>query len=120
MQGEPEIREIEHAVQEDLNELGHAIRRRTGELRDAARGFVDEHPLASVGLAFGVGYVLSGALVSKTTARLLTFGGRLLIAGVLEQMAAAGGLGVLASVLQNQASNPSAGTQAATDEERGG
>jgi hypothetical protein len=36
--------------------------------------FVDAYPLGMVAAAFGVGYALSGALFSKTSARILGLG----------------------------------------------
>ena len=36
--------------------------------------FVDEYPLGMVAAAFGVGYLLSGALFSKASARILGLG----------------------------------------------
>ncbi len=36
--------------------------------------YVEEHPVGAVVAAFGVGYVVSGALFSKATVRLVGFG----------------------------------------------
>jgi hypothetical protein len=43
----------------------------------------DEHPLLTVAGAFGVGYLLSGALYSRATAKLLGIGARLLFGAML-------------------------------------
>src|SRR5262245_31155708 len=70
------IGEAGERVREDVAQLREAAARARAELLDKLRHFVDEHPLAAVGIAFGAGYLLSGALLSRTTARLLALGAR--------------------------------------------
>lgn len=58
---------------------------RVSQVRETIAAFVDEHPLAAVGLAFGAGYVVAGGLVSRTTGRLFKFGTRLALGAVVRQ-----------------------------------
>ncbi len=52
--------------------------RKVGEnVVEPLAGFIQERPLAAVGVAFGVGYLLAGGLFSRTTGRLLGLGWRL-------------------------------------------
>jgi hypothetical protein len=84
-------------VEESFNAIRDELVRRAQELRDQIEGYVDEHPLAAVGAAFGIGYLLSGALFSRLTARVAGFAGRLafgnvmraLVTGVVPQIALA-------------------------------
>jgi hypothetical protein len=46
---------------------------RTDELRQLGQ-YVEQHPLGMVAAAFGTGYLLSGALFSPATARILGLG----------------------------------------------
>jgi len=55
------------------------------QVRETIAAFVDEHPLAAVGLAFGAGYVVAGGLVSRTTGRLFKLGTRLALGAVVRQ-----------------------------------
>jgi hypothetical protein len=91
--------EVGARVGESFDELRRALVQRTRELRDAVTSFVDERPLQAVGLAFGVGYLLSGALLSRTTARVVGLGGRFLAGGVLRRLVAAAGPAVLLTAL---------------------
>ena len=50
-----------------------SARRRSSELVALER-YVEQHPVGTVVAAFGVGYVLAGALFSKATARALGLG----------------------------------------------
>ncbi len=104
---QPSMTESGERVAGDLDELGRAARARSGELLRSVNAFVDEHPYASMGIAFGVGYVLAGALFSRTTMRALGFGARFAAGGLVRQLVAGGGLGFLAPVLQNLATEPS-------------
>jgi hypothetical protein len=79
----------------DLGELRDRVAERTEQLRESVTSFVQERPITSVGIAFGVGYLLSGALVSRTTGRLLGLGTRILFGALLKQVIAGGGLGAL-------------------------
>jgi hypothetical protein len=75
----PSLRELGERVRRDLGELRGAAERERDQIMGQLRRVVDEHPLASVGVAFGVGYLLSGALLSRTTARLVRLGVRLYV-----------------------------------------
>jgi hypothetical protein len=61
-------------VSEGIGDLGRAINDRQQDLTAAARDFMRERPIAALGIAFGVGYVLGGGLFSRTTSRVLGMG----------------------------------------------
>jgi hypothetical protein len=67
------------ALRDELARRGQAVREQVG-------AYVDEHPLSAMAIAFGVGYLLSGALISRTTARVVSVGGRLLLGGYLRSL----------------------------------
>jgi hypothetical protein len=100
---EPALEEMGEQVVEDLAELGRAARARSAQVVEQVTAFVDEHPYASIGMAFGIGYLLSGALVSRATFKALGFGGRVFAGSLLKQLLAGGALGFLAPVLQQVA-----------------
>lgn len=76
-----DVRETSARVRADVDEL-----RREGEaLLGQLRSLVDQHPLAAVGAAMGTGYVLSGALVSRTTLRIAMLGARLYLNKMLSR-----------------------------------
>ena len=83
-------------VAADFDQLREAMLQRTGEIRDTVTGFVQEHPYMAVGAAFAAGYVISGALVSRTTGRLLGFGMRFLVGAMIKQAVSGAGLGIIA------------------------
>jgi hypothetical protein len=91
----PSLHEAGERVRADLGVLRDAVERPVTELRDAAYSFVDEHPLAAMGAAFGVGFLLAGGLYSKTTGRVLKFGTRFLLGKMLKQALAGAGVGFL-------------------------
>jgi hypothetical protein len=72
-------------VRADLDELRAAAERRRDELVAKLHDIVDEHPFVAVAAAFGAGYALSGALVSRFTMRLLSLGGRLYFGRLVEE-----------------------------------
>ena len=78
---------------EQLFEELHAVREHVGEraaeLRRTMMTMADEHPLLTVGAAFGIGYLLSGAIYSRTTARLIGVGARFLFGAMLKDAIAA-------------------------------
>ena len=45
--------------------LMSAIDRERGELENRVRGLVEDHPVASLAGAFGIGYVLGGGIFSR-------------------------------------------------------
>jgi hypothetical protein len=91
--------DVGRRVGDNLNQLREQWSERTHEIREAIGSYVDENPLAAVGIAFGIGYLLSGALVSRTTLRAASFGGRVLLGGVLKQLVAGIGPGMLVASL---------------------
>ena len=82
--GEPSMRDLGGKVKDDLSELREAAERRREELLGEASRLVDEHPFLALGAAFGAGYVLSGALFSRLTARLAMVGARAYLGRVLK------------------------------------
>lgn len=96
--GNPNVSEVSEQLRGDFEMLRQAVTEKTDQIRNTVGTFVDEHPIAAVGAAFGIGYLLSGALYSKTTGRLLGFGTRFLVGALLKQAVAGGGLGLLASL----------------------
>src|SRR5689334_9099145 len=113
MQGEdrtgPTLDEAGDQLRGDLEMMRHAVAERTEQIRQTVHTLANEHPFATVGVAFGVGYLLAGGLYSKTTARLLGLGGRFLMGAAVRSVIASGGLGVLGSLLAGeQPSNSSA------------
>lgn len=62
---------------DDIRRLAETVQQRGGELYEMSRKWVSEHPMAAVGAAFGVGFVLAGGLVSKATLRIAMMGARL-------------------------------------------
>jgi hypothetical protein len=83
----------------DLDHLREAITQRTGEIRDGVNAFVKERPITAVAIGFGVGWLLSGALYSRTTGRLLGLGTRFVLGALVKQAVAGGGLGALATLV---------------------
>jgi hypothetical protein len=92
---EPSTDDAAPPVGERLDELRDAVTERTQQIRDAVTGFVAEKPLAAVGIAFGVGYLLSGALFSRTTFRAAHLGARLAFGAALKQLLVGVGPGLL-------------------------
>jgi hypothetical protein len=97
--GGPTFQEASEQLRGNLGELREMVAERTEQIRETVTGFVQERPIAAVGIAFGVGWILSGALVSKTTGRLLGLGTRFLLGAVVKQAIAGGGLGALATMI---------------------
>jgi hypothetical protein len=79
----PSLGEIGDRLREDLSMLRDAAERSRDQALDRVLGFVNEHPFAAVAVAFGAGFALSGALLSRTTARLAWLGGRLYLAQLM-------------------------------------
>jgi hypothetical protein len=86
-------------VAEKFDELRAELGDRVQEIRETVTNYVDAHPLASVGIAFGVGYLVSGALFSRTTFKVARLGGRFALGGFLKQLVAGIGPGILAAAL---------------------
>lgn len=73
----PGVARAARKVGESLGELGRALSDTREGVVEPLAGFIQERPLAAVGIAFGVGYLLAGGLFSRTTGRLLGIGWRL-------------------------------------------
>jgi hypothetical protein len=89
-------------VGEHVDELRQELSEKANEIRTTINNFVTAKPLQSVGIAFGVGYVLSGALVSRTSFRIAQLGIRLVFGSALKQLIAELGPGLLANALSGQ------------------
>ncbi len=76
-EGGPGVSRAARKVSEGLGELGRALSDRRQGLVEPVAEFIQERPLAAVGIAFGVGYVLAGGLFSRTTGRIIGLGWRL-------------------------------------------
>lgn len=94
----------------NFDELRQQLSQRTQEVRAAVGSFVDERPLTAVGIAFGIGYLLSGALVSRLTARVIGVGGRIVLGNALRTLAPGLLLGALG--LQQQQQEEAGGARA--------
>jgi hypothetical protein len=102
---EPSIREAGERVRDDLERLREAAERRRAQLLGELQRLVAEHPLGAVAAAFGVGYLLSGALLSRTTARVLGIGARIYLGQMVR-----GGLGEqLLGAFAGEAPSPTGG-----------
>jgi hypothetical protein len=73
----PGVGNAARKVSEGLGELGRALSDRQQGIVEPVAEFIQERPLAAVGIAFGLGYILAGGLFSRTTGRLLALGWRL-------------------------------------------
>jgi hypothetical protein len=87
--------EVKQRVGDNFNELRAGLDERTRELRQAIGDYVDAHPLSAVGIAFGIGYLLSGALFSRATFRAVALGGRFALGGLVKQLVAGIGPGMI-------------------------
>lgn len=83
---EQSLRELGEQVRDDLWALRETASRRRDELLGKARAQIDEHPLAAVGIAFGAGYLLSGALLSRLTMRVVVIGARWYLARTMKEL----------------------------------
>lgn len=93
----PRLSELGDRMREDFSLLGEALRRETQGLRETVSTMVNEHPYATMGAAFGVGFLLAGGLFSRTTARTLSFGTRFLVGKLLRMALMGAGTSFLAS-----------------------
>jgi hypothetical protein len=83
-------------MRDDLSLFGASLRREAEELRETAYRMVNQHPYASLGAAFGVGFLLAGGLFSRTTARTLSLGTRFLVERLLRSALFSVGASLLA------------------------
>jgi hypothetical protein len=91
--------DVKQRVGENFDEVRQELGERVQEIRDTINNYVDAHPIASVGIAFGVGYLVSGALFSRTTFKAASIGGRFALGGLVKQLLHGVGPGVLAAAL---------------------
>ena len=87
--------DVKQRVGENFDEVREELGERVQEIRDTVSNYVEAHPLHAVGIAFGVGYLLSGALFSRTTFKAASIGGRFALGGFLKQLVAGIGPGIL-------------------------
>jgi hypothetical protein len=93
----PSLAEASDKMRDDFALLREAFQRETDHFAQEARRYVEEHPYASVGAAFGVGFLLAGGLFSRTTARGLSFGARFLLGRVIRQLLGGAAVGMAVS-----------------------
>jgi hypothetical protein len=94
--------DVKQRVSENFDEVREELSERVQEIRDTVANYVDANPLAAVGIAFGVGYLLSGALFSRTTFKAVSIGGRFAVGGLLKQLVAGIGPGMIAAVMSGR------------------
>jgi hypothetical protein len=94
-QQHPSVSEAGSKVREDFDQFREAVQRETEQIRKTANQFIQEHPFYAVGAAFGVGFILSGGLFSKATARTLKFGTRFLMGRLIRNLIAGAGAGLM-------------------------
>jgi len=73
----PRVGRAARKVRQGLGELGRALGDRRENIVEPVADFIQAQPLAAIGIAFGIGYVLAGGLFSRTTGRILGLGWRL-------------------------------------------
>jgi ElaB/YqjD/DUF883 family membrane-anchored ribosome-binding protein len=71
------ITDAARKVSEGIGELTRALSERRENVVEPVSQFIQEKPLAALGIAFGIGYVLGGGLFTRTTGRLLGLGWKL-------------------------------------------
>ncbi len=91
--------DVTKRVGDNLKEIREELGERARQVRDAVGEYVDANPLASVGIAFGVGYLLSGALFSRTTFRAAHLGARFALGGLVRQIVAGIGPGMVIAAM---------------------
>jgi hypothetical protein len=114
------INEVADRVGQNFEDVKNKLSERTSEIHSTVQAFVDESPLRAVGIAFGVGYLLSGALFSRTTMRVAGLGGRFVLGGLIKQLVTGMGPGVLAAMAMNQGEEPHKKSQARPNKGGGG
>jgi hypothetical protein len=73
----PGVGDAARKVSASLGDLGRALSDGRQNVVEPMAEFIQERPLAALGIAFGVGYLLGGGLFSRTTGRALGLGWRL-------------------------------------------
>jgi hypothetical protein len=80
------IDDVAERVGDNFEQLKQQFNERRQQFQSALHDFVDENPLRAVAIAFGAGYLLSGALFSRTTFRVAGMGGRMLVGGLIKNL----------------------------------
>ena len=80
------IDDVSERVGDNFEQLKQQFNERRQQIQSALHDFVDESPLRAVAIAFGAGYLVSGALFSRTTFRVAGIGGRLLAGGLIKNL----------------------------------
>ncbi len=101
--------DVKQRVSENFDEVREELGERVQEIRDTVYNYVDAHPIAAVGIAFGVGYLLSGALFSRATFKAASVGGRFAVGGLFKQLVAGLGPGLIAAALGGRGNEETAG-----------
>jgi hypothetical protein len=99
------INEAADRIGENFEQVKSQISERTQEFQSTVQQFVEDSPLRAVGIAFGVGYLLSGALFSRTTMKVAGLGGRFVLGGFLKQLLAGVGPGIIAAAIGGEEEN---------------
>ncbi len=94
--------DVKQRVSENFDDVREELGDRVQEIRQTVTNYVDAHPISAVGIAFGVGYLLSGALFSRATFRAASVGGRFALGGLFKQLVAGIGPGILAAAISGR------------------
>lgn len=71
------ISDAARKVSQGIGELSRALSERRENVVEPMSEFIQQKPMAALGIAFGIGYVLGGGLFTRTTGRLLGLGWKL-------------------------------------------
>ncbi|MCU1280982.1 MAG: hypothetical protein JWM53_4528 [bacterium] len=112
------VEDVKQRVGENLNELREELGDRTQELRETVGNYVDANPLTAVGIAFGVGYLLSGALFSRTTFKAAAVGGRFALGGLVKQLIGGIGPGMIMAAMTGRREEEGASSQSQSQSQR--
>ena len=107
---EKSMDDVKQRVEANLNEIRETLGERTQEIRDTVGNYVDANPLAAVGIAFGVGYLLSGALFSRTTFKAANVGARFALGGFVKQLVSGIGPGMIMAAMSGRGGEQSKST----------
>jgi hypothetical protein len=90
--GTPTVEDIGERVREDIKLIRRAAERQRDQIVDRIQSMVEQQPFLAVGAAFGIGYLLSGALFSRATAKMLLLTGRLAFGVLLREVMDSSGI----------------------------
>jgi len=82
------ILETGRSIQEDAQALANTVNSATREVSSYLSQQLAERPYAALGVAAGVGFVLGGGLSARIASSLLTQGGRMLAASMIQHVLA--------------------------------